>query len=88
MLAFEALKSGNVGAAGRTAAVLEGSLAGIRTLTDRSLAETRLPRPVLNLEQFLVSRFIDDLAPAAALEANTKEITLNVMPVDDGGDQG
>jgi signal transduction histidine kinase len=84
ILAFEVLQSGNVGAAGSTGTVLHRSLMGIRALIGRSLAEVRLTHGVQNRERILVSEFIDELAPAATLEANAKGITLTVMPVDQG----
>jgi signal transduction histidine kinase len=84
IVAFEVLKTGNVGVAGSTGAVLHRSLMGIRTLIGRSLAEVRLTQGVQNREPFLVSGFIDELAPTAGLEADTRGITLTVMPVEDG----
>jgi signal transduction histidine kinase len=84
MLAFEVLKTGNVGVAGSTGAVLHRSLVGIRSLVGRSLAEVRLTQGVQNQEQFLVSGFIDELVPAATLAADARGITLTVMPVEDG----
>jgi len=83
-LAFELLKSGNVGVGGSTGAVLDRSLTGIRTLIGRSLAEVRLTQGVQHAEQILVAGFVEDLAPAATLDANAKGITLTVMPVEDG----
>ena len=50
----------------------------------RSLAEVRLTEGIQHREQILVSAFIDELAPAAALEANAKGIKLAVLPVEDG----
>jgi signal transduction histidine kinase len=84
ILAFEVLKTGNVGVGGSTAAVLGRSLAAIETLIARSLAEVRLTRGVQNRERFLVSGFIEELAPAATLDANAKGIRLMVIPVEDG----
>jgi signal transduction histidine kinase len=84
MLAFEVLKTGNVGVAGSTGAVLHRSLMGSRALVDRSLAEVRLARGVQNREPFLVSGFIGELACTAMLEANARSLGLVVMPVDDG----
>ena len=84
IIAFEVLKTGNVGVAGSTGAVLHRSLMGLRALIGRSLAEVRLTQGVQNREQFLVSGFIEELAPAAALEANARGITLTVMPIEDG----
>jgi signal transduction histidine kinase len=84
IMAFEVLKTGNVGVAGSTGTVLHRSLMGLRTLIGRSLAEVRLTQGVQNREPFLVSGFIEELAPAATLEANARGIRLTVMPVEDG----
>ena len=84
IMAFEVLKTGNVGVAGSTGTVLQRSLMGLRTLIGRSLAEVRLTQGVQNREPFLVSGFIEQLAPAATLEANARGIRLTVMPVEDG----
>jgi signal transduction histidine kinase len=84
IVAFDVLKTGNVGVAGSTGAVLHRSLVGVRALIGRSLAEVRLTQSVQNQEQFRVSQFIDELAPAATLEANACGIRLVVMPVEDG----
>ena len=85
MIAFEVIKSGNVGIAGSTGTVLHRSLAGARDLIARSLAEVRLTEGVQNRERFLVSGFVEELAPAATLAANARDVTLNVvMPVEDG----
>jgi signal transduction histidine kinase len=82
ILAFEVLKTGNVGVAGSTGAVLHRSLIGIGTLVSRSLAEIRLTHVVQNPERFLVRDFVHELAPAALLEANAKGVTLAVPPVE------
>jgi signal transduction histidine kinase len=84
IIAFEVLKTGNVGVAGSTGTVLHRSLMGAHALIGRSLAEVRLNRGVQNREQFLVSEFIEELAPAATLEANTRGIGLTVIPAEDG----
>ena len=84
ILAFEVLKTGNVGVAGSTGAVLQRSLTGLSALVNRSLAEVRLTQSIQNLERFLMSEFIEELAPAATLEANARGITLVVLPVEDG----
>jgi signal transduction histidine kinase len=83
IMAFEVLKTGNVGVAGSTGTVLQRSLMGLRALMGRSVAEVRLTQGVQNREQFLVSGFIEELAPAATLEANARGIGLTVMPVED-----
>jgi hypothetical protein len=84
ILAFDVLKTGNVGVGGSTGAVLHRSLMGLRTLIGRSLAEVRLTQGIQNLEQFLVAGFIDELAPTATLEANARGISFMALPVDDG----
>jgi signal transduction histidine kinase len=83
-VAFEVLKTGNVGVSGSTGAVLQRSLTGLRALVDRSLAETRLTQAVQHLEPLSVSDFVRELAPAATLEANARGIALVVSPVEPG----
>jgi signal transduction histidine kinase len=83
IFAFEVLKTGNVGVAGNTGGVLNRSLMGIRALIGRALAEVRLTEGIQNLEQIPVSLFIEELGAAATLEANARNITLVVLPVDD-----
>jgi hypothetical protein len=72
IVAFEVLKSGNVGVAGSTGTVLQRSLIGARDLVRRSVAEIRLSKRIQNVERFLVSAFIEDLAAAATLAANVE----------------
>jgi|SRR5580765_3176108 len=84
ILAFEVLKTGNVGVGGSTGTVLHRSLMGARALTGRSLAEVRLAQGVQNRERFLVARLIEELAPGAAIEGNARGVALRVMPVEDG----
>jgi len=84
IMAFEVLKTGNVGVAGSTGSVLHRSLMGARALIGRSLAEVRLTQGIQNRDQFLVSEFIQELAPAATLEASARGIGLTVIPVEEG----
>ena len=65
IMAFEVLKTGNVGVAGTTGTVLLRSLMASRTLISRSLAEVRLTHGIQNLEQFLVAGFIEEIASAS-----------------------
>jgi signal transduction histidine kinase len=89
IVAFEVLKSGNVGTAGSTGAVLHRSLVGARDLIGRSLDEVRLTQAVQNRERFLVSGFVDELALAAKLDANAQRINFTATSVEDGvGVQG
>jgi signal transduction histidine kinase len=84
LMAFEVLKTGNVGVAGSTGAVLHRSLIGLRTLIARSLAEVRLTEGVQHRESFLVASLIEELKSAAALDASARGIRLIVAPVDGG----
>ena len=84
IMAFEVLKTGNVGVAGSTGSVLHRSLMGAHALIGRSLAEVRLTQGVQNRDQFLVSEFIQELAPAATLEASGRGIGMTVIPVEEG----
>ena len=84
IMAFEVLKTGNVGVAGSTGNVLNRSLLGLRALVGRSLAEVRLAHGVQNWERFLVSEFIQAIVPQATMEAESRGIKLSVMPVDSG----
>ena len=84
MLAFEALKAVDVGVGGSTGTVLQATLTGIHALVSRSLAEARLPAPLLHLEPFLVSGLIEEVEVPATFEANARDITLIVMPVEAG----
>jgi signal transduction histidine kinase len=76
-VAFEVLKTGQVGLAGSTGAVLDRSLMGLRNLIARALDEVRLTRAV-NRTRILVSEFIDDVAAAARLAANARGIAFIV----------
>jgi signal transduction histidine kinase len=82
LIAFEVLQSGNVGVAGSTGAVLHRSLKSIGELVGRSLAEVRLTEAVQHPTRFLVAEFIDELAPAATLDAGARGITLTVRPIE------
>ena len=82
IVAFEVLKTGNVGVAGSTGSVLHRSLIGLRALIARSLAEVRLTQGIQNREPFLVAGWIEEVVAAAALEANAKGIRLTLVPVD------
>jgi signal transduction histidine kinase len=84
LMAFEVLKTGNVGVAGSTGTVLYRSLKASHALITRSLAEVRLTQGIQNREPFLMAGFIDDIASASTLEANARGVRLIVTPVEDG----
>jgi signal transduction histidine kinase len=84
LIAFEIIKTGNVGVGGNTGTVLHRSLTGARDLIARALAESRLTQGIQNPERFLIASFIDELAPAADLAAAAHGITFTVAPVEPG----
>jgi signal transduction histidine kinase len=81
VVAFEVLKSGNVGVGGSTGAVLNRTLMGLRDLITQSLEGVRLTNAVKNRKRILVSEFIDEIGAAAALEADARGLKLIVSPV-------
>jgi signal transduction histidine kinase len=84
MMAFEVLKSGNVGVGGSTGTVLYRSLVGAGELISHSLAEVRLAQGLQHPEPVLVSAFIAELTDAAALAARAAGITLNLPRAEAG----
>jgi len=77
-LAFEVLKTGNVGIGGSTGRVLERSLSALRDLINRTLAEARLRHDIRDRTRFGIAEFLTELAPAAALDAAARGLSLNV----------
>ncbi len=82
-LAAIALKTGNVGIAGATGAVLERSLIELRNLLDRSLADLR-GRSTAPTQHKLISvaDFVGESQICASLEAQNRGCTLAVSAVD------
>jgi len=83
-VAFEVLKTGNVGVGGSTGDVLKRSLSGLRDLINGSVAEVRLRQGIQDRVHIVVDEFIEDLAPAAALEAAARGLRLTVQSGDGG----
>lgn len=83
-LAFSALRSGNVGAAGSTSGLVERSFGRMRELVDRSLAEVRLQAGLVRREPVMVAALVEEVSIVAALEATARGIQLTVTPVDYG----
>jgi K+-sensing histidine kinase KdpD len=83
VVAFEVLKSGNVGVAGSTGAVLNRSLMGLRDLIARTVEDVRSSQAVKSRQRILVSQFIEQLGSASALEANARGLKFVVSPVQD-----
>ena len=81
VVAFEVLKSGNVGVGGSTGAVLDRSLTGLRELIARTIEEVRSSQAVQNRKRLFVSEFIEEIGAASALEADARGLKLIVSSV-------
>ena len=86
IVAFEVLKTGNVGVQGSTGAVLDRSLLSLRSLIASSLAEVRLTAGVQDRRRISVADLVHSLTEAAALEASARGSTLVVLPIEEGLD--
>jgi signal transduction histidine kinase len=82
-VAFEVLKSGNVGVGGSTGAVLSRSLAGLRDIIDRSVDELRLTKAAENRKRLLLVDFLGELGAGATLEADARGLNLVITAVPD-----
>jgi hypothetical protein len=82
-LAMAAIKSGNVGLAGATGAVLDRSLIGLRSLIDRSLTEVRVSAGMPVQRQLLsLAEFIAEVRLSGSLEAQARGCRFTVSVVD------
>jgi signal transduction histidine kinase len=83
ILAFDAIKTGNVAVTGATGSVLDRSLLALRDVIDRSLAEVRLGAGLdAHRDMINVSEFLQELQVAAAMDAKARQITFKVAPID------
>jgi len=82
-LAVMAIKAGDVGASGSTAAVLDRSLIGMRNLIDRSLADVRITAGMPPRAHLIsLADFVADVKISASLEAHARQCEFTVGPVD------
>ncbi|MFO0580224.1 MAG: HAMP domain-containing sensor histidine kinase [Polyangia bacterium] len=84
LLAFEALKRGNLGVEGSTSALLASSLTGLRDLIDRSLVSVRLDAGRYAPSLAPVAAFVEELEVMGLLEASARGCFLVVRPVEPG----
>jgi len=82
LLSFQALKSGRVGISGSTGAVLGRSLIGLRDVVDAAITEVRIAATQQRSDRVSLRAFLEDLATAAHLHAEYRELRLAVEPVD------
>ena len=72
VFAVAAIKSGQTGFGGATGAVLDRSLAGMRTIVDRTFADARLVAGLpVNYQLIKIDDFVAELKMAALLEAKS-----------------
>jgi hypothetical protein len=84
-LAAKAMKSGNVGIAGATGAVLDRSLAGLRSLIDRSLADVRVSAGMPARRALVGMAELAAMAAAvASLDAQARGCRFTAEAVDPG----
>ena len=81
-MAFEVLKTGNVGIGGSTGGVLDRTLSALRILINGSVDDVRLRHGTRIRSHFGLDEFIAELAAAASLEASVRDLSFRV----EGGD--
>jgi signal transduction histidine kinase len=82
-IAIAAIRAGNVGVAGATAAVLDRSMIGMRDLVDSSLTDVRaMAKLPARRRMIAVADFIAEIQLSTSLEARARECAFIVEPVD------
>lgn len=82
MLAFTALKRGDVAVNGSTGTVLGRSLIGLRDLIDRTLSEVRLDASRHERHHVPVASFLDEFSASGCLHAEYAKMTFTLEPGD------
>jgi signal transduction histidine kinase len=80
ILAYAVLKQGTVAINGSTGAVLGRSLMGLRDLVDSTLVEIRLAATQQRRVRVAVVPFLNDLAAAGRLHADSRGVHLVIQP--------
>jgi hypothetical protein len=82
-IALAAMRAGNVGSAGATAAVLDRSMAGMRDLINRSLTDVQTIADLPARRRMIaVADFISGIQPSASLEARARGCAFVVEHID------
>lgn len=84
LLAYQTLKRGTVAINGSTGAVLGRSLMGLRDLVDSTLSEIRITANQQRRERVSVTPFLNDIAMAAGLHAESRGLQFAIEPGDPG----
>jgi len=82
VIAFQVLKTGNVGTSGSTGAMLERSLRSMRDLVDRSFADVRLQAGMNRVERVVLAELIEEVSVGAAVDARERGLQFTVGPVE------
>jgi hypothetical protein len=81
--ALAVIRAGNVGSAGATAAMLDRSMLAMSNLVDRSLTDVRAMAELPARRQMIaLADFIAEIQLSASLEAEARECSFVVEPVD------
>jgi signal transduction histidine kinase len=79
IMSFESIRTGAVGASGRTSEVHARSLLRLRDLIDRSLAEVRLDANLHADEVIAVMDLFEELEVTASLQAKSRGLHLTIL---------
>jgi signal transduction histidine kinase len=82
LLSFKVLDAGKAAASGSSSRVLGRSLVNIRDLVDSIVSEVRLAATAQRHDRVSLRLFVDEIAVAAQLHAQFRDIQLTVEPVD------
>lgn len=80
-VAFQVMRTGTVGVAGNTGAVLDRALSSLRELVTHAVDDVRLSQQVTMRTRVQVRDLIDDVTGGAMLAAASAGLTLTVLPV-------
>ncbi len=83
IVAYEVVKTGNIGVAGSTGNVLYRSLIGARDLVTRSLDDVRLSHDAPRREVVRLARLVAELTPTARQAAEAAGVMLAIAPIDE-----
>jgi signal transduction histidine kinase len=85
-LAFQSLRSGQVGLGGSTAALLGRSLLRLSHVVDSSIARVRLDAGMKATERVSLRRLVEDVAVTSSMGASSRNVDLVFQPVELGID--
>ena len=83
-LAFEAVRSGNVGVSGSTGQLVATSLVRMSQLVTESLAEVRLEGELYRVERIQLGVMLEEIEIAATMQAKVRDVELAIQPVEAG----